>query len=186
MADRPSRPSRTATRRPRAARLTACLGASANAAASLVLAGAGPAGAASPLLKAGNVPNYRGVVEDSASRSLYLLSTEKGAKLHCTGACSSIWTPLVVRSSVRRIAVGEGVKGKIGFVRRTATTKQVTLNTYPVYTYTGDAGPNRSNGEGVAADGGVWHLLHASAASATPVATGSGGCSGTGYLGGPR
>lgn len=165
----------TPTTRPghRAARAAACLGAGALAAVSLVLAGAGPAAAATPLLKSANIPNYPGVLENSASRSLYLLSAEKGAKLHCTGACAATWIPLVVKSSVTSVAVAKTVKGKIGFVRRTATTKQVTVNAYPVYSYTGDTGPSESLGEGIAADGGVWHLLHAASRSpgATPYAT---------------
>jgi predicted lipoprotein with Yx(FWY)xxD motif len=153
-------------------RATACLGAGALAAASLVLAGAGPAAAATPLLKSANIPNYVGVLENSASRSLYLLSTEKGSKIHCTAACAATWIPLVVKSSVKSVSIAKGVKGKIGFVKRTAKAKQVTFNTYPVYAYTGDSGPNQSNGEGFAADGGVWHLLHAATKStgATPYA----------------
>jgi predicted lipoprotein with Yx(FWY)xxD motif len=149
-----------------AVRATACLGASALAAGSLVLAVAAPAGAAAPLLKSANIPSYGGVLENGASRSLYLLSTEKGSKLHCTGSCASIWIPVVVKSSVKKVTVAATVKGKIGFVKRNGSTKQVTFNTYPVYTYTGDTGPNQSMGEGIAADGGVWHLLHASAKTA--------------------
>jgi predicted lipoprotein with Yx(FWY)xxD motif len=156
-----------------AARATAYLGAGALAAASLALAGAGTAAAATPFLKAANVPNYPGALENSASRSLYVLSTEKGAKIHCTGACAAIWLPLVVKSTVKTVSVAKTVKGKVGFVKRTAKTKQVTFNTYPVYVYTGDSGPNQSTGEGIAADGGVWRLAHATtkSASATPYAT---------------
>jgi predicted lipoprotein with Yx(FWY)xxD motif len=149
-----------------AGRATACLGAGALAAGSLVLATAGTAAAAAPLLKSANIPNYAGVLENGSSHSLYLLSTEKGSKLHCTGPCTSTWIPVVVKSSVKKVMVASAVKGKIGFVKRSATTRQVTFNSYPVYTYTGDTGPNQSTGEGVAADGGVWHLLHASSKSA--------------------
>jgi predicted lipoprotein with Yx(FWY)xxD motif len=156
-----------------AVRALACLGAGALAAGSLVLATVDAAGAAAPPLKSANIPDYAGVLENSSSHSLYLLSTEKGSKLHCTGACASIWIPLVVRTSVKKVTAASAVKGKIGFVKRTSSSKQVTFNTYPVYTYTGDTGPNQSTGEGVAADGGVWHLLHASSKSAgsTPYAT---------------
>lgn len=162
-----TRPSRLAVR------AAACLGAGALAATSLVLSAADPAAAATPFLKSANVPNYARVLENGASRSLYVLSTEKGAKVHCTAACAATWIPLVVRSSVKKVSVARSVKGTIGFVRRTAKTKQVTFNTYPVYTYTGDSGPSQSNGEGVAADGGVWHLVHAAAtfAGSTPFAT---------------
>ena len=141
-------------------------------AAPLVL-GAAPASAASKFLNSANVPNYPAVLENSTSRTLYVLSTEKGAKLHCTkSACLKLWHPLVVKSSVKTVSLGTGVKGKIGFVKRSATTKQVTFNTWPLYTFLGDNGPNETNGEAVADTGGVWHLVHAAAksAGATPFA----------------
>jgi predicted lipoprotein with Yx(FWY)xxD motif len=149
-----------------AVRATACLGAGALAAASLLLAGSGLAGAAAPLLKSANVPGYAGALENSKSFTLYLLSNEKGAKLRCTGSCLATWLPLDVKSTVTKISVPKNVKGKIGFVKRTATTKQVTFNTYPVYTYTGDTGPNQSMGQDVTSNGGIWHLVHAAAKSA--------------------
>lgn len=149
-----------------AVRTTACLGAGALAAASLVVVGSGTAAAAAPLLKSANVPSYAGALENNRSFTLYLLSNEKGGKLHCTGSCLATWTPLIVKSNVKTIAVPKNVKGKIGFVKRTATTKQVTFNTYPVYTYTGDTGPNQSTGQDVTSNGGIWHLLHAAAKTA--------------------
>lgn len=151
-------------------RAAACVGVGALGAASLALADAGPAGAAAPLLKSANIPAYAGVLESSSSFSLYLLSNEKGAKLHCTGSCLSTWKPLVVKASVKSVAVAATVKGKIGFVKRTSKTKQVTFNTYPVYSYLGDTGPNQSMGQDVTSNGGTWHLVHATAKSlgATP------------------
>ena len=159
------RTSTSPTRR-RGIRVASCLGAVALATAPLVLATGGTASAATPFLKSANVANYSGVLENSAARSLYALSTEKGAALHCKTSCLSTWVPLLVKSSVKSVAVGPGVKGKVGFVRRSATRKQVTFNTYPLYTYVGDSGPNQSTGEAIASDGGVWHLVHAGARTA--------------------
>ncbi|HEV3212701.1 MAG TPA: hypothetical protein VGZ03_04820 [Acidimicrobiales bacterium] len=149
-----------------AVRTTACLGAGAlAAAASLVLAGVGPAGASAPLLKSGSVPSYAGALENNKSFTLYVLSNERGAKLHCTGACLGTWRPLLVKSSVRQVTVAKGVAGKVGFVKRSSATKQVTFNSYPVYTYTGDTGASQSTGQDVTSNGGTWHLVHASAKS---------------------
>jgi len=149
-------------------RVTACVGAAALAAT--IGTAATSAGAAGPTLKSANIPNYTGVLENAMSRTLYALSIERGAKIHCKTACLSIWPPLLVKSSVTTITLGKGVKGKIGFVKRSATTKQVTFNSYPVYTYAGDTGPNQSMGEQIVADGGIWRMVHANArtAAATP------------------
>src|ERR1019366_88242 len=101
-----------------------------------------------------------------------ILSTEKNTKLHCVRHCLTVWPPLLVKSSTKSIKLGAGVSGKIGFVKRSSTKKQVTFNSYPVYVYSGDSGPKQSNGEGIHADGGTWTMVHASAktASATPYA----------------
>jgi len=127
-------------------------------------------GATSPVVKSADVPGFSGALVNHSSRSLYILSTEKGAKLKCTGDCLETWIPLEVKASVTTIAVGPGVKGKIGFVARSKTMKQVTFNTYPLYTYQGDTGPLQSNGQDITADGGTWYLVKSSAASAATTA----------------
>jgi predicted lipoprotein with Yx(FWY)xxD motif len=164
--------SNSTSNRRRLTRLGACVGTAALAVAPLVVL-QGTALASTPVIRSANIPNYSGVLENHASRTLYILSTEKGAKLHCTSkACLSIWFPLVVPSSTKKVAVASTVKGKIGFVTRSKTQKQVTVNSYPVYTFKGDSGPNQSNGEAIVADGGTWSMLHAAAktVAGTPVA----------------
>jgi hypothetical protein len=74
-----------------------------------------------------------------------------------------------VKTSVKSISLGAGVKGKIGFVTRSKTMKQVTYNSFPVYTYAADTGKLQSNGEGIVAFGGKWTLAKAKATS--PAAT---------------
>lgn len=163
MRARPNRPGR--------ARLAACVGAAALATTAVTAGWQATAGASSPLVKKANVTSYPAVLETSASRTLYVLSTERGAKLKCkTTGCLKTWVPLEVRSTVRSVAVGGGVKGKIAFVRRSASEKQVTFNSYPLYTYVGDTGPNQTHGQAVVADGGTWHLVHAAATTAAATA----------------
>lgn len=122
-------------------------------------------GASTPTLKAANVPGFKGALVNRSSRTMYLLTSEKGAKLKCKGGCLSLWPPLLVASSVKSISLGAGVKGRIGFVKRSATKKQVTFNSYPVYTYSGDGGALRSHGKGLIAFGGTWYLVKAGATS---------------------
>ena len=83
--------------------------------------------------------------------------------------CLSTWLPFEVTSNTKPITVATGVNGTVGFVSRGTNLWQVTFNTYPVYRYSGDAGVS---GEGIAAYGGTWYLLHAGATTAgtTPVA----------------
>jgi predicted lipoprotein with Yx(FWY)xxD motif len=118
-------------------------------------------------LKSANVPGFSGALVNHSSRTLYVLSSEKGAKIKCSGACLSSWPPVLVKSSVTKVALGANVKGKIGFVKRSKTTKQVTFNSYPLYTFAGDSGTLQSNGEGIVSFGGTWYLVKASSSSAS-------------------
>ncbi|HEY8081910.1 MAG TPA: hypothetical protein VIE15_07435, partial [Acidimicrobiales bacterium] len=64
-----------------------------------------------PVLQADNVTGYTGVLANHASFTLYVLSVEKGAKLHCKAGCLKIWPPLLVSLSTKTIKLGTGVSG---------------------------------------------------------------------------
>jgi predicted lipoprotein with Yx(FWY)xxD motif len=137
--------------------------------------------AASQLQSASASP-YAKVLANAKGDSLYILSVESKGKLHCkTSLCLMTWPPYLVKASTKTIAKGAGVKGKIGFVKRSSTMKQVTFNGYPVYRFSGDTGAHQATGENIVADGGTWTLTSAPATTTkgTPVAPqGGGGTSG--------
>ena len=126
---------------------------------------------AKTFLQALRVKGATPVLVDSSHHTLYLLSNEKSAHLHCTGTCLTYWPPVLVSKSIKTLSLGPGVKGKIGFVMRTRSMKQVTFNSYPLYRFSGDAGAGKTNGEGLRSFGGTWYALKAAAttAAATPV-----------------
>ncbi|HEY5103683.1 MAG TPA: hypothetical protein VII65_01440, partial [Acidimicrobiales bacterium] len=124
--------------------------------ATLAIPVASASGAGTTSLRSVRAPGFAGALATSSSKSLYLLTSEKSAALKCTGACLSNWLPLLVRDSVARITLETGVKGTVGFVARGAKMKQVTYNSYPVYTYVGDSGARGSSGEGLVFKGGTW------------------------------
>jgi predicted lipoprotein with Yx(FWY)xxD motif len=134
----------------------------------------------SPTIKSVSVPNFAGALANQSSHSLYILTSEKGAKFKCMGSCLTSWPPLEVPTSTKSIHLGPGVKGKIGFVARGASKKQVTFNSYPLYTFAGDSDPRQSNGQGIREFGGTWTLVRASATTAgstsfTSTTSGGGG-----------
>ena len=119
-----------------------------------------------PFLQAQRVKGTIPILVDSSHRTLYLLSDEKSGHLHCTGACLTYWAPVLVPKATAKISLGPGVKGKIGFIARTRTMKQVTFNSYPLYRFSGDARAGESNGEGLVSFGGTWDVLRAAANNA--------------------
>jgi predicted lipoprotein with Yx(FWY)xxD motif len=154
------------SRRARLAATTLALGALGATAA------IGVASAGSLSMEAASVPHFAGALVNQSSRTLYVLSDEKGGALKCTGSCLSSWIPVEVPTTVTTVSLGAGVRGKIGFVARGKSKKQVTFNSYPLYSFVGDSGARQSHGEGVKAFGGTWTLVKAAAksASATPFA----------------
>jgi len=113
-------------------------------------------------LQAANVGTFGQVLTNSHGFTLYGLSDENGGKLACTGKCLQFWPPALVSTSVMKVSLGAGVTGAIGFVSRSATTKQVTFDGYPLYTFVKDTGAGQAHGEGISAFGGTWGLLRAS------------------------
>jgi predicted lipoprotein with Yx(FWY)xxD motif len=118
-------------------------------------------------LQAMKVKGATSIRVDSSRRTLCPLSTERSARLHCTSTFLTYWPPVLVSKSVTKVSLGPGVKGKIGFVLRTRSMKKVTFNSYPLYRFSGDAGPGKANGKGLASYGGTWHVLRAASTSAT-------------------
>ena len=138
-----------------------------------------------PVLRMSNVPKYPGVVGNSKSYSLYLLSDGVDRKLHGTGQCLQNWVPLWIVKGAHASVVS-GVKGKWGTVVRlssTSTRCHLSYNSFPVYTFSEHSAPKQANGEGIKFASGVnWYLIKASAttASKSEMKTVSGGSGGGG------
>jgi predicted lipoprotein with Yx(FWY)xxD motif len=92
---------------------------------------------------------------DSAGRTLYLYTRDKGTTSECYGACAKAWPPLTTTGSVT-ISGKYTVQRDLGVTTRTDGTKQVTYGGHPLYYYKGDTAPGQTNGQGV---GGVWFLI---------------------------
>jgi predicted lipoprotein with Yx(FWY)xxD motif len=92
---------------------------------------------------------------DSAGRTLYLYTRDKGTKSECYGACANLWPPLTATGPVT-ISGKYTVPRDLGVTTRTDGTKQVTYGGHPLYYYAGDTAPGQTEGQGV---GGVWFLI---------------------------
>lgn len=79
-----------------------------------------------------------------------MLVTAKGSALYrdtndgpnkptCTGSCAAVWPPLVLPAGDTTPKGGKGVTG-LGTVKLSNGDLQVTFNSEPLYTFTGDSG----------------------------------------------
>jgi predicted lipoprotein with Yx(FWY)xxD motif len=92
------------------------------------------------------------ILTDPSGRTLYQFLPEKGGKIVCTGACLPAWPAYLSSSTV----AGTGVTGTLGVITRPEGGQQVTYNTWPLYYFVKDTGPDQANGQGIVAFGGKW------------------------------
>lgn len=93
---------------------------------------------------------------DQQGRALYLFTTDtqNGGTSACTAECLMEWQPLIVTGAPQ---AGQGVDaGLLGTITREDGTLQATYNGWPLYTYSGDAVPGSTSGQGM---GGAWFLV---------------------------
>jgi predicted lipoprotein with Yx(FWY)xxD motif len=101
------------------------------------------------------------VLTGPSGNTLYTLSSDPNNGSVCTGGCLGFWPPLLVPS-------GGTVTGPAGtsltfgtFTRSDDGTTQATANGRPLYSFANDTAPGQTNGEGIKALGGTWHVAAA-------------------------
>ena len=95
------------------------------------------------------------VVVTSTGMTAYVFDKDtQGTKASaCTGACAGLWPPILATGDAAEAA---GIAGTLGTIPTPDGKKQVTLDGWPLYTYSGDAAAGDVNGQGV---GGIWWVL---------------------------
>ncbi len=91
-------------------------------------------------------------VNPSNNHTLYFLDVDTPTGGECTGGCLLIWFPLVP---------GRGSHAEDGFTivnRSDGTSMQWDYKDQPLYNYSGDNGPDQTNGNGIPFAGGHWHI----------------------------
>ena len=126
----------------------------------IALVGAGAAVAATRsavIVKAAkNTTLNTKILVNQTGRTLYHLTTEKGKKFTCTGACATIWPPLTVPKGVKPVA-GPGItKSKLSTIKRPDGRIQVTYAGLTLYRYSGDSKAGQANGEGIQ---NIWYAI---------------------------
>ena len=140
-----------------------------SAPASASSAPASSAAAASGALKTAQISGVT-VVTNAKGFTLYSFAPDTATKSNCNGACAQVWPPVT-----GAVTAGPGVTGKLGTITRSDGSTQATYDGHPLYTYVADTAPGQATGNGINANGGLWHEV---TASGTTAAGNSGGGNG--------
>ncbi|GAA1233217.1 hypothetical protein GCM10009665_24410 [Kitasatospora nipponensis] len=106
------------------------------------------------------------IVTDSSGHTLYRFDHDSASPptSSCTGSCAATWQAAPAPGGQ---PTATGVSGQVGTLTRSDGTRQLTLNGWPLYRFSGDGAPGDTKGQGVA---GIWWAVTPSGARA-----GSGG-----------
>ncbi|HEY2579919.1 MAG TPA: hypothetical protein VGI74_26700 [Streptosporangiaceae bacterium] len=97
------------------------------------------------------------VLTNAQGRTLYWFARDTATASNCYGSCAAYWTPVTGKPTA-----SAGVTGKLGTIKRTDGSTQVTYNGHPLYTYIGDGGPGQERGNKLNINGGLWYVVPAS------------------------
>jgi predicted lipoprotein with Yx(FWY)xxD motif len=133
-------------------------------------AAAGQTAAHTPATAAVGKSQLGPIVVDSSGRTLYRFDkdTAGNGMSACNGACAAAWPAALVTGQA---TAAPGLTGTLGTITRADGSHQLTLNGSPLYRYVGDQGPGDTTGNGF---GGIWHVVHTTAAPAAAAAGASG------------
>jgi predicted lipoprotein with Yx(FWY)xxD motif len=123
---------------------------------------------------------YGNYLANAEGMSLYLYTSDSKGASTCTGDCATTWPPLTTAGQPLTGKLA-GAKGKLGTIKRSDGSMQVTYNGMPLYTYSGDQKSGDTNGEGL---GGVWYLVSPQGTAIKSKVAPSGGAASGGASGG--
>lgn len=97
------------------------------------------------------------VLVDPHKMTVYVFARDTRGHSACTGTCVTYWPP--VSGADASAAAASSVSAKLGSVKRSDGSTQLTVNGFPVYTYVGDSKPGQATGQGKNLSGGVWWVV---------------------------
>jgi predicted lipoprotein with Yx(FWY)xxD motif len=115
-----------------------------------------PVGPKANLVAADNLALNSKVVTNQDGMTLYRFDkdTAQPPVSNCNEACAKQWPPLLVEG--KELTFTGIDQSMIGTIKRKDGTKQVTINKWPVYTFSRDSSPGDATGQGM---GGTWFAV---------------------------
>lgn len=139
---------------------TAAMKQKAGAAMKEKTAGAASGGAmiaANHEIQSGSVDEYGEILQDGKGHSIYVFTADKSGESDCYDDCAKAWPPVLTKGAPK---AGNGAdQSKLGTIKRTDGTTQVTYDDQPLYFYVNETKPNQVLCQAVAEFGGKWYIV---------------------------
>lgn len=113
------------------------------------------------------------ILTDNNGMTLYVLSSEVGGTIKCSGGCLNVWPPLTVPSGTTPTGPAD-LTGKFATITRPDGSLQVTYQGFPLYHFVRDAAPGDTRGNNIIAFEGEWFAARPNVAPLSAVPVGSG------------
>ncbi len=94
---------------------------------------------------------------DDQGRTLYMFNADPEGTSGCYDACATAWPPLATAGAPT--AAGDADLKELTTLTRTDGITQVLYAGHPLYTYSEDAAPGETNGQGLTQQGGMWWVV---------------------------
>jgi predicted lipoprotein with Yx(FWY)xxD motif len=117
------------------------------------------------------------VLVSSSGMTLYAFAADKPGTSNCSGSCLKYWPPAAGNAAPSHPAA---VTAKLGTIKRSDGSTQLTANGFPMYTYVGDSAAGQANGQGMNISGGLWWAVSPSGSWLKKAASTTGGGTGGG------
>ena len=126
-----------------------------------------------------NVTLAHTILVDQNGRSLYHLTSDRGMKVTCVGACAKAWPPVIVSGKAK---AGVGITAAwLGTVKRPDGRLQATYKGFTLYRFGGDKASGDVNGQALEQK---WYAVGSSGKLVKSVPEAAAGAGGSGSTGG--
>lgn len=97
---------------------------------------------------------YGPILTTSSGKTLYVRLGDAYRISQCVGRCADAFPPFLTNGAPQ--ATGGILPAYIGVLQAATRGEQVSYAQHPLYTYSGDTGPNQYHAEGA---GGIWYVI---------------------------
>ncbi|MEK6250413.1 MAG: hypothetical protein AABM43_00495 [Actinomycetota bacterium] len=121
--------------------------------------GGSSSGGAAAVVSVADNPKLGKILVDSKGLTLYYFEKDKqgGKSSTCSGACASVWPPVTTSGAPK--GQNGAQASKLGTIKRSDGSTEVTYNGWPLYTYVSDTKPGDAKGNDLKQFGATWYAL---------------------------